>query len=130
MKKKVLILDDDPDILFTLQVMLENDGYEVEQLSSGKSIIDGSSPVPDLYVLDKRMPDMDGLDVCRYLRNREDSRKVPIIIISASPKFGPQALKAGANDFLEKPFQMKEFLTLVRKYMGVLVPLGLTVWSG
>jgi DNA-binding response OmpR family regulator len=117
MKKNVLILEDDPDILFTLRLMLENDGYEVEQLSSGKTIVDGTCPVPDLYVLDKRMPDMDGLDVCRYLRNRPESKDVPIIIISATPRFGPQALKAGANDFLAKPYQMKDFLALVRKYL-------------
>src|SRR5687768_16441428 len=117
MKKRVLILEDDPDILFTLRVMLENEGYEVVQLSSGKTIINGTCPVADLYILDKRMPDMDGLEVCRYLRNRPESKNIPIIIISATPKFGPQALKAGANDFLEKPFQMKDFLAMVRKYL-------------
>jgi DNA-binding response OmpR family regulator len=118
MKKTVLILEDDPDILFTLGIMLEHEGYEVKKLSSGKSIMDGTCEHPDLYILDKRMPDMDGLDVCRHLRTKEDCKSIPIIIVSASPKFGPQALKAGANDFLEKPFQMQEFLALIRKYLG------------
>jgi CheY-like chemotaxis protein len=117
MKKKVLILEDDPDILYTLCIMLEHNGYDVKQLSSGKTILDGTCRLPDLYVLDKRMPDIDGLDVCRHLRNQEESKDIPVIIISASPKFGPQALKAGANAFLEKPFQMEGFLSLVRKYL-------------
>jgi DNA-binding response OmpR family regulator len=118
MKKKVLILEDDPDILFTLSLMLENEGYDVMQLSSGKEIMEGTAELPDLYVLDKRMPDMDGLDVCRHLRSQEDCKNIPVIIISASPKFGPQAIKAGASDFLEKPFQMKNFLSLIRKYLS------------
>lgn len=79
--------------------------------------MENSCEVPDLYILDKRMPDMDGLDVCRYLRNRAESRNLPVIIISASPKFGPQALKAGASDFLEKPFGLETFLAVVRKHL-------------
>jgi DNA-binding response OmpR family regulator len=119
MKQKILLLEDDPDILFTLSMILENEGYDVKQLASGKSIMDNTCELPDLYILDKRMPDMDGLDVCRHLRSREECKNIPVIIISASPKFGPQALKAGANDFLEKPFQMKTFLALVRKYLSM-----------
>jgi DNA-binding response OmpR family regulator len=118
MKRKILILEDDPDILFALNIILENEGYDVKQLSSGKAIMDGTCELPDLYILDKRMPDMDGLDVCRHLRGQKESKDIPVIIISASPKFGPQALKAGANNFLEKPFQMKDFLLLVRKYLS------------
>jgi DNA-binding response OmpR family regulator len=118
MKKKILILEDDEDILFTLTIMLENAGYDVIQLSSGQSIINNTCQYPDLYILDKRMPDMDGLDVCRHIRNQNGSERIPVIIISASPKFGPQALSAGANDFLEKPFQMKSLLTMVEKHLA------------
>jgi DNA-binding response OmpR family regulator len=117
MKKKIFILEDDPDILYTLGIILEDNGYEVRQLSNGRTIMDGTCGLPDLYILDKRMPDMDGLDVCRHLRNQTESKNIPVIIISASPKFGPQALKAGANDFLEKPFQMNDLLALIRKYL-------------
>jgi DNA-binding response OmpR family regulator len=117
MKRKIVIVEDDPDILFSLSMMLENEGYEVKALSTARSIIDETDNLPDLYILDKRMPDMDGLDVCRQLRGRNECKHVPIVIISASPKFGPQALKAGASDFLEKPFQMDVFLKLVRKYV-------------
>jgi DNA-binding response OmpR family regulator len=118
MKQKILIVEDDPDILFTLGIILENEGYEVKQFSSGEPIMDGAYELPDLYILDKRMPDMDGLDICRHLRNQKECKDIPVIIISASPKFGPHALKAGANDFLEKPFQMKALLNLVQKYLS------------
>jgi DNA-binding response OmpR family regulator len=120
MKKKILILEDDPDILFTLTVIFENAGYEVEALSSGKKIMGNAYSCPDMFILDKRMPDMDGLDVCRHIRSQKESQHIPVIIISASPKFGPQAIKAGANDFLEKPFEIKRLLSLVGKYLTVL----------
>lgn len=116
MKKKIIIAEDDVDILFTINFMLVEAGYEVELSASGRFILEGTYDVPDLYILDKRIPDMDGLEVCRQLRLRPESRSIPIIVISASPRFGPQALRAGANDFLEKPFQMYQLLELVETY--------------
>ena len=116
MKKTILIADDDPDILFTLRVMLEAAGYEVLDFSEGRFVLEGKYEYPDLFILDKRMPDIDGLDVCRQLRTRPECNDIPIIIISASPKFGPPSLAAGANDFLEKPFQLKDLLAMVKKY--------------
>jgi two-component system alkaline phosphatase synthesis response regulator PhoP len=61
---------------------------------------------------------MDGLDVCKHIRNQNGSEHIPVIIISASPKFGSQALNAGANDFLEKPFQMNSLLSMVERHLG------------
>jgi CheY-like chemotaxis protein len=117
MKKKILIVEDDPDILYTLSIIFETAGYQVEALSSGTKIIENTYSYPDIFILDKRMPDMDGLDVCRHIRSQKESQHIPVIIISASPKFGPQALKAGANDFLEKPFEIKRLLSLISKYL-------------
>jgi DNA-binding response OmpR family regulator len=118
LKYRITIVEDDPDILFTLQMMLANAGYEIEALSTGRSIMDGSFNCPDLFILDKRMPDMDGLVICKHLRASAATSAVPIIVISASPKFGPQAIRAGANDFLEKPFQLKSLLLMVDKYLN------------
>lgn len=118
MKKKILVLEDDPDILYTLNIVLQNAGYEVELLSSGQSIMDGTYNRPDLFILDKRMPDMDGLDVCRHLRKENGSQQVPVIVISATPQFGSHAIRAGANDFLEKPFTIKNLLSMVARYIN------------
>jgi DNA-binding response OmpR family regulator len=117
MKKKIIIVEDDSDILFTVTMVLENNGYDVSALSSGKTIMDGKFEYPDLFILDKRMPDMDGLDLCRQLRSTSDCKLIPIIIMSATPKFGQQALAAGANDFLAKPFSISVLLELVSKYL-------------
>jgi DNA-binding response OmpR family regulator len=116
-KKTIIIVEDDPDILFTINVMLENDGYQVIQFASPLSIVNNNFVCPDLFILDKRMPEMDGLEVCKILRSRETTQAVPIIVISASPRFGPPALLAGATDFLAKPFDMQHLLKMVAKYI-------------
>lgn len=115
-KKRIFIAEDDDDIRLTLSVILENAGYEVESSKTGRFILECRYAPPDLFILDRRVPDIDGLDICRMLRQIAEYQKTPVIIISASPKIGPLALAAGANDFLEKPFEIHRLLTIIRKY--------------
>lgn len=116
MKKMIMLADDDPDILFTLGMVLENEGYEVFSTLDGSYVLDGQYEYPDLYLLDKHIPDMDGVEICRRLRQKTASRNIPVIIISASHQARQQALNAGANAFLEKPFDLKVLLQMVRKF--------------
>lgn len=113
-----MIADDDLDILYSLSVILENAGYEVFSTLDGTYVVEGEYEYPDLYLLDKRIPDMDGLEICRQLRRNAGSRDIPVIIISASPKAATHALQAGANDFLEKPFEMSTLLDVVAKHLA------------
>jgi CheY-like chemotaxis protein len=71
---------------------------------------------PDLYLLDKRIPDIDGLEIGRRLRANTSSKDIPVIVVSASPKIQQQALNAGATDFLERPVQMNSLLKIVDRY--------------
>jgi CheY-like chemotaxis protein len=89
MKKRIVIAEDDLDILFTLNMMLENAGYEVNLSSNGKFILEGKYDYPDLYILDKRISDIDRLEVCPGLRRNPEPRNIPIIIISASTPITP-----------------------------------------
>jgi DNA-binding response OmpR family regulator len=73
-------------------------------------------PSTDLFILDNKMPDIDGVDVCRHLKTQAATRDVPVIMISAARSSLSHARAAGADDFLEKPFQMHELLTLVAKH--------------
>ena len=114
---KIIVVEDDPDILFSVSMILENAGYEVTQFSSGQPLLKRTYKIPDLFVLDKRIPLIDGLDLCRQLKNQPETKDVPVIIISASPKFGAQALKAGASAFLAKPFQMSTLLRMVDQHL-------------
>lgn len=116
LKKKIFIAEDDPDVADSIRTMLEDAGYHVRVSSSGKPIIEGSFSWVDVFILDKRMPGFDGLDVCRHLRRQAATRDVPVIMISAEAHKGNEALDAGANDYIEKPFHMHHFLNLVRRY--------------
>jgi DNA-binding response OmpR family regulator len=101
MKKRIIVVEDDADILFTVKIVVETHGYEVSALTSGKTIVEEDYECPHLFILDKRMPDMDGIDLCKRIKATRKSRDIPVIMMSATPKFGPQALDAGATDFLE-----------------------------
>ena len=75
---------------------------------TGKSIFLNQFAVPDLFISDKRLPDVDGLEVCRYLKSKPNYQSVPVIMISASAKVKTKALESGASVFMEKPFAMQD----------------------
>jgi CheY-like chemotaxis protein len=115
-KKKVYVAEDDLNILFALEVMLEEAGYDVTLSHCGNKMLQNYLPATDLFILDNLMPDVNGIEVCRHLKSQPATEHVPVIMISALRNSGGQAKKAGADEFLEKPFQMKDLLKLVAKY--------------
>ena len=120
-KKKVYVVEDDLNTLFALNTMLEDAGYDVLMSHSGIRLLEKSLPATDLFILDKRMPDIDGIDVCLHLRSQAATCDIPIVMISATRDFTVKALKAGVNDCLEKPFQMHQLLGLVSKHTSAAV---------
>lgn len=108
--KQVMIADDDPGILDAVQAMLEFGGYEVSSTYDGATILDMQENFPDLLLLDIWMSGTDGRDVCKALKSQQLTRDMPIIMISASTELEKSAKDAGADDFLEKPFDMDELL--------------------
>ncbi|MBE7172935.1 MAG: response regulator [Williamsia sp.] len=110
MKKRILITDDDLGIQDVLRCILEMAGYEVMITDSGDKILENCYELPHIYLLDKQMAGMDGADLCKRLKSAESTKGIPVIMVSATPGLGPIALSAGADDFLEKPFQRKELL--------------------
>jgi CheY-like chemotaxis protein len=115
-RRKVLIAEDDLDILSAMNMILENAGYDVQLSPVGKPLLEDTHLSADVVILDKRMPDIDGIDVCRHLRSQKSTQHTPVIMISASRDFGQQALEAGVDDYLEKPFEMNKLLQIVAKY--------------
>jgi CheY-like chemotaxis protein len=115
-KKKVYVAEDDLDILFALNTMLEDAGYDVLMSHCGAPILNENLPSTDLFILDNKMPDFTGIDLCRHLKSRSNTKHIPVIMISAFRNNATQALKAGVDDYLEKPFQMKDLLKLVEKH--------------
>lgn len=119
MAKKILIAEDDKDILFILDMILNDAGYSVEPLPEGSSIVERKKDWPDLFILDKHMPTIDGLALCKYLKLKEETKDIPIIMISSYHKLKKKAREAGVDDFLEKPFHLKDLLKTVGKYIDV-----------
>lgn len=117
LKKNIFVAEDDPDILLCLRTILEDAGYHVRVASRGTPVVEGNYSSIDLFILDKMMPDIDGVKICRFLRSQSQTRETPVILISAVPDSGNEALKAGANDYIQKPFHMHYLLNLVAKFM-------------
>ena len=114
-KKRILIADDDQDLLVLLCRLLQRRGYEVLGLPDATTIVDDLYEVPDLFILDKQMGLFDGLVICDYLRHQEKARHTPIVMISGSDSKA-QAQAAGVDCYLEKPLDMNKFLDVVDRY--------------
>ena len=111
---KVLIIDDDPDLLNVCTVGLEALGHQVRTAETGnEGLAESATRAPDVIVLDLGLPDLDGLEVCKRIRTWSS---VPIIVLSAdgSEDRKVQALDDGADDYMTKPFGMRELDARVR----------------
>jgi two-component system, OmpR family, KDP operon response regulator KdpE len=111
---KVLVIDDEPPIRKLLRMGLSTQGYEILEASSGKGSLELLAQKPDLVILDLGLPDMEGLDLLRMIRSRNES--VPIVVLSSrGDEVGKvQALDLGADDYVTKPFGMDELLARMR----------------
>jgi two-component system response regulator RegX3 len=108
---KILIVEDEDAIAVPLAEGLEREGFEVERVATGAGAL--SAGEPDLVLLDLRLPDMDGLDVCRELRARS---AVPIIVVTAKGEEVDRVvgLEVGADDYVVKPFGLRELVARIR----------------
>jgi len=112
--KKVLVVDDEPTLVATLKYNLEREGYQVITASDGDSGLSlARSDRPDLVVLDLMLPAIDGFEVCRLLRRE---MTVPILMLTAKADEVDKVvgLELGADDYVTKPFSMRELLARVR----------------
>lgn len=117
--KKVLVVDDDPDILDALQFLLEFSGYEVKTTEKGEyaeNLRDSNRGLPDAIILDVLLSGKDGRLICQKLKSQEETKHIPIIMISAHPNAAQSVAAVGADDFAAKPFDADELLTIVAKY--------------
>ena len=118
MKKKVLITDDDAGIQDVFKIIFEKAGYATMIFTDGKPLYEDNYEYPDIYVLDRYLSGSDGLEICRYLKSRDITRHIPVIMISATPGIAHLAREAGADDFLEKPFKTRDLLNLISRHIG------------
>ncbi|MEI6631423.1 MAG: response regulator [bacterium] len=122
MPKKILVVDDEPDVLKVTGYRLKKAGYEVITASDGQMALEvARENKPDLILLDIRMPILDGPEVCLRIKDDESLKDIPVIFITASSGNIMNKEKVGelkAQGFLTKPFEIQELLEIVRSFIG------------
>ena len=121
MAQTILAVDDDVDILDVLEMSLESDGFSVITASDGLAALEkAKSDLPDLILLDLMMPKMDGFEVIDNLRADSRTRAIPVIMLTARTQINEklQGLDAGADDYITKPFDLKELTARIRAVLG------------
>lgn len=117
--KQILVVDDDPDILEAIQFMLEDAGYEVTTSVKGEyaeNLRDTNGGLPDVIVLDVLLSGKDGRLICQKLKSQQETKHIPIIMISAHPNAKQSVAAVGADDFVAKPFDMDDLLAKIAKH--------------
>ena len=117
MKEKILIADDDPDILDVIRITLEAEGYEVIEAHDGQEAVDMiKKSTPDLLVTDFKMPKICGDEVCRILKQDILIQHMPIIMLTGKGEVTDkiQGINAGADDYMVKPFEPQELVARVK----------------
>ncbi len=115
-KARILVIDDEKDLVELLKFNLEKEGYEVTVAFDGLSGLEASRQKPDLIVLDLMLPKMDGLDLCRNLKNDPATVQIPILMLTAKGEETDivVGLELGADDYLTKPFRVRELLARIK----------------
>lgn len=120
LKPSILVIDDEKDILKLLQYNLEKEGYSFFSAKTGEEGFEAAkSKKPDLVVLDLMLPGIDGLEVCKLLKNNAATRPIPILMLTAKSSETDQivGLELGASDYIAKPFSVKVFLVRVKNIL-------------
>lgn len=117
--KKIIIVDDDPAIQDAFSLIFSPEEYEVTMYTDGRPLLNQLFSIPDLFILDKQLSGIDGLDLCRLIKNRPDTKDIPVIVLSASPNIIRLAQNAGANEVLEKPFRIQALRESVSRQLKV-----------
>ena len=116
--KKVLVIDDDPDIVEAIQLILTTEGYDSEVTTKGSETCQKVREYkPDVIILDILLSGNDGRTICKNLKNDPRTKHIPIIMISAHPTAKRAAKESGANSFVAKPFSVFALLTEIQKYI-------------
>lgn len=122
MVKKILVVDDEPDIMDIATVRLRHLGYEIiPAVDAEEALVLLKNNTPDLILLDLLLPEMQGDELCKKLKSDKKFKKIPIILFTASairPNIPEKIKDIGADDCIMKPFEPQELLDKVKKFIG------------
>lgn len=120
-QKKILVVDDEADLVETLRYPLEMEGYKVLVSYNGEDGLNKArSERPDLIILDLMLPKLDGYKVCRLLKFDERYKHIPILMLTAKTQEKDKMLgiETGANEYITKPFEIDELINKIKIYVG------------
>lgn len=116
--KKIILIDDDNEMQEIVRLAFKKTGYDILAFSNGFSFFKNNYALPDVFILDKQLPGLDGLEICRKLKQGEKTKDIPVIMLSANPDIKSLAKEAGANEAVEKPFMMSALRQIVARYIN------------
>lgn len=117
MTKKIAIIDDEPDLVELVELHLKRAGFQTETFLDGQTFLRYlDRQRPDLVILDLILPDVDGIEICKYLRSNKEFASLPIIMLTAKGDETDRivGLELGADDYITKPFSVKELVARVK----------------
>lgn len=121
MSRKIVIVDDDPYILMSLEFLMKKSGYEVLVARNGKEAMEViNKMLPELVLLDIMMPDVDGYSICAQIKSSKKLKDIKVIFISAKTKEADikKGYDAGASLYITKPFSTRELMKQVKDLLG------------
>lgn len=122
MFKRILVVDDEPDILKVIIFRLKKEGYEVKTAINGQVALDMiAQERPDIILLDITLPLLNGYEVCKKIKTNDCHKDIPVMFLTASTGSGgfkERAAEAGAQDFMFKPFDYDLLLEKIKKLLG------------
>ncbi|SHM53794.1 Response regulator receiver domain-containing protein [Chryseobacterium carnipullorum] len=119
MNKKILIVDDDPRNIFALKLTLKSRGYQIESCTMAQEAIQIlKEQVIDIVLMDMMMPEMDGYEAIRMMRNTPSMSEIPVIAVTAQamPEDRQKCIDAGAQDYVSKPIDVDQLMTAIEKF--------------
>lgn len=117
MGKTILVIDDDEGIVEVIQIVLEGEGYQVIASMDGDYQRYMQHSLPDLILLDVLLLGQNGRDICQHLKSEQRTAYIPVIMLSAHTETHKLANLSGADDYLEKPFDVDHLIDIVKRYL-------------
>ena len=119
MKKRIHVLEDDKDIAFIIEFLLKDEGYEIQVSSTFKELKEKlSDSIPDLFILDVMLPDGNGLDICKDLKNDVFTKHIPVIVMSANVNNEKLSEASSPDDYISKPVDLDYIENRITKLIG------------
>ncbi|HEY3404018.1 MAG TPA: response regulator [Ohtaekwangia sp.] len=117
MRKKIILIEDDRDACMLFSHVLQGAGYEVHCYYEGSVLLSADCPHADVYIIDNCLPDIDGIALTKYLKVKDATARLPVIIISSNQALSKKTMNAGASAFIPKPFDAGLLLHVIHNVL-------------